>query len=54
MIVIYQILWAFFGLFIVLAIRDAALWGRRLLASQERITTALETLAQKSDGTGPG
>ena len=54
MIVIYLIVWAFFGLFIVLAVRSTARWGRRLLASQERIATALETLARNSDGTGPG
>lgn len=54
MIVIYLILWAFCGLFVVLTIRDVARRGRRLLASQERIATAVETLARKSDGTGPG
>jgi hypothetical protein len=54
MMLFSAIFWSACCLLIIFGISGVARWGRRLLASQERIATAVETLARKSEGTGPG
>lgn len=53
MMLFSAIFWSACCLLIIFGISGVARWGRRLLASQERIATAVETLARRSGDPGP-